>query len=133
MLSLFPELFAYQNLAPFIIRLILALIFLGNGYSKLFKTFNKTMEFFNSVKIKPAKFWTIFVGITELLSGILLAMGFLTQAAAVAIILIILAAIIKVKIKQGFLGGYDFDLLILACALALLVLGPGAFSIDLPL
>ena len=133
MLSLFPELFTYQQIAPFVLRLVLAFIFIGSGYSKLFKTRLETVKFFESTSIRPAKFWTILVGSTELISGFLLFLGFLTQAASISIIIIMTGAILKVKIKQGFWGGYEFELLVLVCALSLLVLGPGILAIDLPL
>ena len=132
-LSLFPELFTYQQVAPFILRLVLAMIFIGNGYSKIFKTFTQTSGFFASIGFKPGKFWAGVVGSVELASGVMFLTGFLTQLAAILVAIIIIVAIVRVKIKQGFLGGYDFDLLVLACALSLLLLGPGIFSIDLPL
>ncbi|MFH1979142.1 MAG: DoxX family protein [Patescibacteria group bacterium] len=134
MLSLFPEFLNYQQLAPFLLRAILALIFMGNGYYKLFKSFKKTSKFFGTIKIRPAKFWTGLIGIVEILVGIMLGLGFLTQLAAMLAIAVALFFIfIKNKVKQGLLGGYDFDLLILICALSLLFLGPGVFSIDIPL
>jgi uncharacterized membrane protein YphA (DoxX/SURF4 family) len=132
-LSLFPNLFDYQLAAPFILRLVLAFIFIGHGYSKLFKNREETAQFFESIKIKPGKFWTKLVGFFEFASGLLLLIGLFVQAAAIAISFIMIVAIVKVKRKEGFLGGYEFDLLILAAALALLVLGPGIFSFDLPL
>lgn len=132
MLSLFPDLFTYREVAPFILRLVLAFIFVGHGYSK-FKTKEETVKFFDSIKIKPAKFWATFVGIAELVSGAMLLVGLFTQAAAILIAVIMVVAIVKVKTRQGFLGGYEFELLILACALSLLFLGSGIFAIDLPL
>ncbi len=133
MLSIFPELLSYSQVAPFIFRVVLALIFIGTGYSKLFKDFQQTSSFFESLKIKPGKFWAVFVGIAEFVSGVLLLVGFLTQIAALLIAIIMFVAIITAKRDEGFVGGYDFDLLILVVALSLLVLGPGIFSIDLPL
>lgn len=130
--SLFPDLYTYQIVAPFILRLILGFIFLGHGYSKL-KTLGQTAGFFDSVKIRPGKFWAGLVGGIEILCGVLFFVGFLVQLAAILISLIMVAAILLVKRKENFLGGYEFDLLILAAALALLVLGPGIFSMDLPL
>ena len=70
---------------------------------------------------------------TEFFGGILLVAGFLTQPAAFLLAVNMLVAIWKLKFKQGLVGGYEFDLALLAMALALLVLGPGAFSLDLPL
>lgn len=133
MLSIFPQLFAYQLLALFVLRVILGLIFIGHGYSKLFKSFNATATFFKSINLKPGKAWVWGVGIAELLSGILMLLGFLTQIAATLILLIIAGALIKVKIKERFLGGYEFDLLVLAAALVILFSGAGIFAIDIPL
>jgi uncharacterized membrane protein YphA (DoxX/SURF4 family) len=133
MLSLFPEFFTYQQIAPFLLRLVLAAIFLGSGYSKLFKTFSETTRVFNSKGIRPAKFWTGLVGSVEFASGIMFILGFLTQLAAILTAAIMAIAILKVKRKEKFLGGYDFELLILVCSLALILLGPGIFSIDTPL
>jgi len=132
MLSLFPDLFTYHEIAPFILRLVLAFIFLGHGYSKL-KTKEGTVKFFDSIKIKPAKFWVALLALAELTSGAMFLIGFLTQAAAILVSVIMILAIVKIKIKQKFLGGYEFELLILACALSLLLLGPGIFALDLPL
>ena len=132
MLSLFPDLFTYEQIAPFLLRIILALIFLGNGYSKLFKTWRETSLFFARHGLKPASFWAGLIGTTELVSGIMLAIGFLTQVASLFIMAIMLGAIIKVKFKEGFLGGYDLDLLVLITAASLLFLGPGILSVDMP-
>jgi putative oxidoreductase len=133
MLNLFPELLNYQQLAPVFLRLILAAIFWGSGYAKLFKARKKTSDFFNSIGIKPGGFWAIIVGLAETASGIMFLLGFLTQLAAILISILMIVAIITVKRKHGFGGGYDFELLILACALALLFMGAGIFSFDLPL
>ncbi|MFC1756851.1 DoxX family protein [Patescibacteria group bacterium] len=133
MLALFPNLFALEQLAPLIIRVVLALIFLTSGYSKVFKTLTKTSKIFESMKMRPGKLWVVVIGVMELVSGILLTIGFLTQLVAIVIALIMVGAIVMVKLRQGFISGYAFELLILACALALLLMGPGIFSIDLPL
>lgn len=133
MLSVFPQLFAYQLLALFVLRVVLGLIFVGHGYSKLFKSFDATANFFKSIKLRPAKIWVWGIGITELLSGILMLSGFLVQISAILISLIMAGAIIKAKVKEKFLGGYEFDLLIIAAALVILFSGAGIFAIDIPL
>jgi putative oxidoreductase len=133
MQSLYPDLLNYGQIAPVILRAVLGAIFLGHGYSKLVKSRLQTAEFFASVGLKPGKFWALFIGTVETGSAIMLFLGLFTQLAAALIVCVMIGAIIFVKRKQGFLSGYDFDLLILACALSLLVLGPGIFSLDLPL
>jgi len=132
MLTLFPDFLVYQQIAPFLIRIVLGIIFLVSGYSKL-KSFSHTSKFFNSLKIRPAKFWVGFVSITELILAVMLFFGIWVQLAAIIISLIMLVAIFKVKIKESFLASWALDLLILITALSLLFLGPGVFSFDLPL
>ncbi|MBI2023298.1 DoxX family protein [Candidatus Giovannonibacteria bacterium] len=133
MLSIFPSLLDYQFFAPLILRLALAAVFLVHGYPKLFGGFSHAVHFFNSSGIKPAKFWVVVVGLAELLGGILLLAGFLVQPAAFILVANLLVAIWKVKFKAGFANGWEFDLVLIAMLLSLLILGPGAYSIDLPL
>ena len=120
MLSLFPEFLTYEQLAPLMLRLILAVILFGNGYV--------------AVKAKSANFWTKSIGIVEIVSSVMLFIGFLTQLAVLFVVgMSVMFILMKIKTKQKFLGGYDFDVLIMVCALSLFVLGPGVFSIDIPL
>jgi len=136
MQSLFPQLFTFSELAPFILRIALAVIFITHGYPKLFKTFGQTAQFFESVGLKPAKFWVLVVGILEFFGGIFLLVGFLTQAVGILLAFQMLVAMVwvkKIKFKKGLVDGYEFDLILFVAALALVFLGPGAFSIDLPL
>ena len=132
MLSLFPQLFDFQIFAPLLLRLALGLVFIAHGFPKL-KSFRATAQFFDSIGIKPAKFWVAIVAIVEFAGGIALIAGIFTQLAALLIAVNMIVAIAVVKRKQGFVGGYEFDLALLAMALALALLGPGAFAFDLPL
>ncbi|MEK7133085.1 MAG: DoxX family protein [Patescibacteria group bacterium] len=132
MLSLFPQLFAFQELAPLAIRLVLALIFIVHGFPKLFTARSRTAQFFGQIGLKPVMFWTLAVGSAEFFGGIALLLGIFIQAAAGLIALVMVGAIALVKRKQGFVNGWEFDLALLAMALSLLALGPGAYSLDLP-
>lgn len=114
MLSLFPQLFTYQELAPFILRLAAGFIAIGFGYPKL---------------LKPAEYRNFIVGIIELCSGILLVAGFLTQLAAGLIVLAMLFEIARPNLEKN----YKLKILLIACLIGLMLLGPGLFSIDLPL
>ncbi len=133
MLSLFPQLFDYWLLGPLLLRVILAAVFIAHGYPKLFGGFSGTAQFFESINIKPGKFWVLVVGIVEFFGGILLALGLWVQPIALLLAIDMAVAIWKVKRKEGFVHGYEFELVLLAIALSLLVLGPGAYSVDLPL
>lgn len=133
MLNVFPSLLDYSNFAPLILRLVLGLVFVIHGYPKLFTGFSQTVGFFDSIGIKPAKFWVFVVGTVEFFGGIALILGFATQIAALLIAINMLVAIFKVKFKIGFVNGYEFDLALLIIALSLIFTGAGAYALDLPL
>lgn len=40
------------------------------------------------------------------------------------------AAIVTAKLSKGFVGGYEFELLLISIFLTLLILGPGKISIE---
>lgn len=136
-LNIFPQLLNYGLYGPLLLRLGLAAVFIVHGYPKLFGGLAGTAQFFESVGIRPGKFWALVVGIVEFFGGILLVVGLFVQPVAILFAIDMIVAIWKVKYKQGFSspagGGYEFDLMLLIMALALLVLGGGAYSIDLPL
>ncbi|HEY7308466.1 MAG TPA: DoxX family protein [Gemmataceae bacterium] len=70
----------------------------------------------------------------EFLCGLALALGLLTRVAALGLIVIQVGAIWLVTAPRGFRfergGGYEYNLALLAMCLALLILGPGIWSLD---
>ncbi|MHB1118357.1 MAG: DoxX family protein [Minisyncoccota bacterium] len=133
--SLFPSLFDYSFLAIGILRITLGLIVIGFAYTNTFKGRADTLAFFEKLRIRPANiFLKIAVGI-ELLMGILLTLGYYTQAAAlVAGVLMSLVALIKWH-RPNLLphNTAAFYLLLAVVSFTLLFIGPGAFAFDLPL
>lgn len=139
MLSLFPDLFVFEQFAPLILRLVLGAIFIIHGYQNFFTQFEETVAFLESINLRPSRAIAILTSWVSLLTGIFLVAGFLTQLAAVAALVMSLGLIWKVNFRKGFVGaapaggqGWEFDLALLAMALSLIFLGPGKFSIDLP-
>ena len=80
------------------------------------------------------------VGVTEFTGGLLLMAGALTPYAAVALTIVMLGAMWKVRLANGFFinwamtpgvgHGVEYNLLLIAALLCLTLIGPGAFSID---
>jgi putative oxidoreductase len=65
--------------------------------------------------------------------GLSLATGFLTPLGALAVTVVMMNAVYLIHWPKGFFnanGGYEFNLLIAASAVALAAIGPGRFSID---
>jgi putative oxidoreductase len=69
----------------------------------------------------------------ELGGGLSLAAGFLTPLGALAVTIVMINAVVLVHWAKGFFtgnGGYEFNVLIAASAVALAAIGPGRFSLD---
>lgn len=134
-LSLFPHLLDYQMLGIFMIRATLGLIFIYFAYEKIVHERHVRTEFFEKLKLRPAKAFFWVVTLAELVAGIGLTIGLYTQAAAITTgVLMTLAALIKnhrpTVLPKNTVGFY----IILAIAsFSLLFLGAGAFAVDLPL
>lgn len=74
------------------------------------------------------------LSIVEPLGGVAVLVGFLTQPAAAGLAVIMLGAIRfkAVQMRKGFTGdgGWEFDFILLAATVALLLTGAGGLSVD---
>ncbi len=89
--------------------------------------------FHEQLGIKPAKPTAILARLAEFVGGILVIAGLLTPLAALALSVVMSVAIVKVHLKKGFFAasdGYEFNLVPIAVAVALLLAGSVAYSID---
>ncbi len=130
--SIFPQVLFLRQLSPLILRLVLGAIVLARGYPKLFKDFAGTKKYFESAGLRPGNLWAIILGVIEFVGGVLLLIGLFTQLASILIVVDMLIVLWKIKCKKGFVGGYEFELALLAIAVALVFLGAGAYAIDYP-
>jgi len=111
------------------LRVVLGVIMFVHGRSKI-KSIKQTSQGFTAMGFRPGIFWATLVTIIEFLGGLFLIFGFLTQVVAFVLVIQFLVILLTVKRKSSFVGEVEFDLLILAAALALMVLGSGNFSVD---
>ena len=83
--------------------------------------------------MRPAWLWMAAAALSELIGGILIALGFLTRVGAFLIACVMVTAIAGVHWTGGFFAanrGYEYPLSLLAMALALLIAGGGQASVD---
>jgi putative oxidoreductase len=127
----------------FILRVVLGIIFFAHGAQKVLGWYGGhglkgTVEFMASMGLPaPIAYMVCFF---EFLGGIGLIVGFLTRLAALAIAVVMVGAIATVHWKNGFFmnweltpgkgHGIEANLAFLAMALAILLDGAGALSID---
>jgi len=127
-----------------IVRVGLGVIFFAHGAQKVFGWFGGpglrgVIGYFRQSLGIPAPL-TVLAALTELFGGLAMILGLLVRPAAVGLIAVMLVAIIKVHAPNGFFlnwalepgkgHGYEMNLALIAMALAVLVGGAGAVSID---
>jgi putative oxidoreductase len=109
------------------IRIIAGLTFIAHGLPKFFDV-SGGYGFFESVNLPPELFLPI--ALLEVGGGLAILLGILTRIASALLIIEMLGAILMVKLPKGFIGGYEFELLLISICVSLVILGPGKISIE---
>jgi putative oxidoreductase len=124
---MFPQLAEFTDLSLLLLRLMVATVFVSSGWAHL----KNPKERAKSIGMAPS--FTIFLGLAELAGGLGVALGVLTQLAAIGLILIMLGAIQK-KIfvwHTGFWGekasGWHYDLMLLLMNLVIACTNGGRY------
>jgi putative oxidoreductase len=116
-----------HDITHFGIRVAIGTIFIVHGFGKFDPRF---VGFLNQIGI-PAEM-QVLIALAEFVSGILLIVGVLTRISASILSIVMLGAIFHVKHATNLTGqgGYEFELLILAGVLVIIVAGPGRVSLS---
>src|SRR5688572_23586242 len=125
------------NLGLLIGRIVVGLTMSAHGAQKLFGWFGGygiagTAQFFDSVGFRPGRVMAVVAGLSELASGLLVALG-LFGPIGPALMLAVMITASSMHWKNGFLvssNGIEVPLLYGGAALALAVSGYGALSLD---
>jgi putative oxidoreductase len=126
-----------------VVRVTLGVIIFAHGSQKVLGWFGGyglkgTTGYFVSIGIPlPVAYLVCF---TEFLGGIGLVLGLLTRLAALGVAAVMVGAVVKVHLPNGFFmnweltpgkgHGFETNLALLAMALACVIAGGGALSID---
>ncbi len=120
-----------------ILRLVVGLLLAGHGAQKLFGMFGGpglkgTSGWLGSMGLRPAGIWAILAGLSEFGGGVLLALGLLTPFGAVGVVAAMLMAVLLAHRQALWVtdGGMEYNLVLIATAVALAFTGPGQFSLD---
>ena len=119
------------------LRATAGLVLAGHGAQKLFGWWGGPgMDFMvkslGEAGYTPARFFALLLGSTELVAGLLLAVGLLTPLACAAAIGVMFNAVVGVHWPAGLWApnGYELPLMFGVAALAIGCTGPGRLSLD---
>jgi len=127
-----------SNLAALILRLALGGFLAGHGAQKLFGYFNGpglegTSGFMEMLGLKPGRPWAILAGASELGGGALTALGLLSPVGPLGVIgSMVMATVIAHEGKPVWVteGGAELPVTNIAASTALMLNGPGKYSLD---
>lgn len=124
---------AQTNAALLVIRLVLGTVFIAHGAQKIFVFgMSGVGAGFAQMGIPLGSALGPVVSVVELLGGAAILLGLFTRVAGVAIVGVMAGAIVFAHLAAGFFApnGYEFPLMLLASAFALMIAGGGAYSMD---
>lgn len=142
---MFRRFFSTENdISLFFMRLLLGLVMLPHGAQKLIGLFDG-LGYYATIALFTGKmglpYWlAVLVIVSESLGSVFLIIGFMTRLAALGTFCIMTSAIYLVHLENGFFmnwsgkqsgEGFEYHLLAIAIALALMIKGGGKWSIDL--
>jgi putative oxidoreductase len=138
----------YADMPPYgpaVLRLGVGAVFVAHGSQKLFGVWGGagpggTADFFSRLGLTPAYPLALATGVAELIGGLMLLIGAFTLVAASVLFVEMAVDVWKVHYVNGFFinwgmvpdrgHGYEFNLVLAAALVALMLTGAGAFSID---
>lgn len=141
---MFQQLFSTDSdITLTILRIALAVVIFPHGAQKLLgwfggHGFKGTMGFFTG-SLKVPSVLALGVILIEFFAPIFLLIGLGTRLAALAIAVVMIVAVFMVHLRVGFFmnwfgaqegEGYEFHLLVVGIAAALLIGGGGAYAVD---
>lgn len=132
-----------DDIAPLIMRVMLGIVFFPHGAQKVLGWFGGyglagTLNFFTHNMGVPLVF-ALLIMAAEFLGSLGLIVGLLTRVAAFGITCVMTGAIFLVHLPNGFFmnwsgkqggEGFEFHLLAIALAVALMITGGGKASLD---
>ena len=126
------------NIGLLLGRLVIGLVMAAHGAQKLFGWFggyglNKTGEFFVHLGFQRGRAFAAAASLTEITSGLLLALGFLGPIGPALIVSVMIVAMVTVHWEHGLFAsdnGIEVPLLYLTGAVAFALIGYGRYSVD---
>lgn len=122
------------GLGLLLLRVVAGVVFFMHGWQKLVDNgISQTQTGFDGMGAPLPEITAVIVTFVELIGGIALILGALTQIAGILLAIDMVSALFIVHIENGIFVanmGYELVFLLGGAALALVLTGPGPFAID---
>ncbi|AIC95550.1 DoxX family protein [Shouchella lehensis] len=112
------------------VRLVVGVIFIAHGLDKFNGGIEGTVAFFESLSIPSPDLMAVVVALVEIVAGLALLLGLLTRLMSAILMIVMIGAVYMVKLDQGFIGGFEFDLLLFVVLLLFVINGSLFMALD---
>lgn len=109
-----------------LLRIAVGVTFIAHGWAK-FQNLEGTVGFFAGLGL--VALFVYLVAAVELLGGLAVLLGLFTDVAGIALAVVMVGAIVLVKLSKGFLGGFEYEAVLLLAALGIAFAGPGKYAV----
>lgn len=109
-----------------LIRIGVGIVFIAHGVAKL-QNMEGTIGFFASLGFPSFLAWL--VALTETIGGAALILGIWTPMAATALAITMAVVVFKVKAGKPFMGGYEFEFVLMMVNLGIAAAGAGKWAL----
>lgn len=134
MLNPFPELLTYSMLAPFILRVIVGLVFIDLGILIFKGEKQRWVISFKALQIPKPEIGVKILGVLEIVCGAIIFVGLYTQIGALILaVLTLIEGYLEYRDPSILKRSLLFYVMLCAILLSLLFSGAGAFAFDIPL
>lgn len=124
----------YSLLGPFILRVVIGLIFLDLGFLKFRSEKERWLASFETLGLRPADLFLPLYALLQMAGGLLLLIGLWTQVAALVFAIFTgIELYVEWQAREILKRDIVFYILIFVISLSLLLTGAGAYAIDIPL
>jgi putative oxidoreductase len=121
-----------------VVRLVVGLLMAAHGSQKLFGWFGGhgiagTGMYFESIGFRPGRLFAELAAVTELVSGLLVVLGFLGPVGPALMLSVMIVAAVSVHWKNGLFAsanGIELSLFYATAAVGLALIGYGKYSLD---
>ena len=109
------------------IRIMAGIVFIAHGMPKFYDV-SGGFGFFQSISLPSELF--LHIALLEVTGGLTILLSVFTRIASLLFIIEMTGAIVFAKLSKGFVGGYEFELLLISICITLALVGPGMVSIE---
>ncbi|PSL36303.1 putative membrane protein YphA (DoxX/SURF4 family) [Planomicrobium soli] len=117
-----------EGIGALLLRVVAGVIFLAHGMEKFRGGIGNIAGWFDSIGLPG--FLAYLVGGLEVVGGIALIIGLGVRLVGGLFALLLIGAIVTVQFAAGFIGGYAYDLALLAISVFLLLNGSKLYAVD---